>query len=658
MYRRVVTGVTLVLFGLVALVAAIVTDLHDRSLPQGLGARASVVLDFTDANLGDQRALAELARLSDDSRLGLVRVTADMSEGGSGTAYVPLGTRTDIPSTVATFGDRDGARVAPVSSLEHSFATGEYLVTQVGGDRDALEAWAGANRVSVRWAEAGIGSTLQLVVREASFASSLIAAAVLTVTLVLFWLSVRARGRAIRVLGGVPAWRIQVEDVGGFLTAVVTAALTVVVAATVVVGVGQGWVFVPFYLQTLLVLSGVVLVLTAVAALVVSAASWPTAESLAARRSPVAGLRGVTTVVAALVFTLVVSAVGPGVTAWTQASRVAAQQKTWYALADQVSLVFPSALGEDGFVALMPAVGGVLEDAERAGAVALSSTWTSGPAHGYDFGDVDHLALVSQGWLDLMGHDAQSADAGAAGSDGLVPVATGQVPPEVREFLVPSLELWSRDKRPGAELYSQLRFYRLDGERPLPMAQTGGGELQFLDEALVAVVPSLHATFDDDFLSSLASSQNIVLTGLAPSLELVRAHGLEGRVEVRYIAEAGALQAQYTAYFAWLRGVSLLALAVALTLTAGVGALIAAMLSARRDFPMRLAGQPWSRILATRVGREVVAGAAITALVVAWQEGREMWPVIAVACLALLVSPLTHLAAARWSFTNLGLRRQ
>ncbi|MFC0647035.1 hypothetical protein [Cellulomonas phragmiteti] len=644
---------TLVLFALVALVAAIVTDLHDRSLPQGLGARAAVTLDFADAHLGDQRAFTELARVSEEGGLGLVRVAADLTGGGAGTVYVPVGPDADVPSSVATFGGRDDVRVAPPEALANSFATGEYLVTRAAGDREALETWAAQHRVSVDWAEADLVSTLQLVVREASFASSLLAASVLTVTLVLFWLSVRARGRAVRVLGGVPAWRIQLEDVGGFLAAVAVAAAAVVVLATAVVAVGQGAVFVPFYLRTLLVLSGAVVATSAVAALAVSAASWPTAESLASRRSPVTGLRGVTTVVAALVFTLVVSAVGPAVTAWNQASRAAEQQATWYALADQVSLVFPSALGEEGFVELMPAVGALLADAEEAGGAALSSTWASEPAYGYDLGEVGHLALVNQDWLDLMRRGSVRT-----GSGGLVQVPAGQVPAEVRDFLVPSLEIWSRDPRPGEEVYAQLQFYRVADGVTLPMATAGGGELEFLDDALVAVVPALHQTFDDDFLASLTSSQNIVLTGLAPTLELVRAHGLEGSVEVRYVAEAGALQAQYTAHFAWLRGVSLLALAAALTLTAAVGALITAMLRARRDFPMRLAGRSWAQILAPRVGREVVAGLAITALVVAWQEGRELALVVTVAALALLVSPLTHLAAARWSFTNLGLRKQ
>jgi len=73
-YRRVVAGVSLVLFGVVALVAVIVTDLHDRSLPQALGAKAAVTLDFSRSSLSDEGAFAELARLSDELGLGLVKV--------------------------------------------------------------------------------------------------------------------------------------------------------------------------------------------------------------------------------------------------------------------------------------------------------------------------------------------------------------------------------------------------------------------------------------------------------------------------------------------------------------------------------------------------------------------------------------------------------
>jgi len=47
----------------------------------------------------------------------------------------------------------------------------------------------------------------------------------------------------------------------------------------------------------------------------------------------------------------------------------------------------------------------------------------------------------------------------------------------------------------------------------------------------------------------------------------------------------------------------------------------------------------------------------ITGLVLTWQGGTFAALVALAAAIALLTSPLTHLVAAGWSFTNLNLRR-
>src|SRR5665647_2195602 len=626
-YRRIVAGVSLVLFGVVALVAVIVTDLHDRSLPQALGAKAAVTLDFSRSSLSDEGAFAELARLSDELDLGLVKVAPDLAGNRSGQVFVTLGSAGDLPSSVVRFGGQPDAQVETNAAVEHSFASGDYLVTGDHADRGSFETWLGTHHIDGRWADDGVAATLMLIVRETSFATALLTAVVLTGTLALFWLSVRARGRALRVLAGISAWRIQVEDLGGFSLATLTGAVACDAIAVAIIGLDQGWVFVPYYLQVLAVFGAIILGLTLMAALILSAASWPTAEMLAARR--------------------------PAASAYTQATQAADQQATWYSLAGEVALTFPSALGENGFVQIMPAVGDLVASAEADDAAALSYTWSADPSAGLDFGPEHDLALVNQTWLDLMLGGGTAADMA-----GFEPLPPDQVPDGVRGFLEPSMRLWSRDDQPGSGTLAQLAFYRYTGSRPIPMAAAGGGDdLRFLDTAIVAVTPNLHAVFNDNFLASLASTQNLVFAGLAPTLALVQDNGLTDKVYVRYVAEEGVLRAQYTAYFAWLRGASLAALVIALAVSATVGALITAMLKARRDFPLRLAGTSWAKILASRVSVEWLAGLAITGLVLTWQGGTFAALVALAAAIALLTSPLTHLVAARWSFTNLNLRR-
>jgi hypothetical protein len=213
----------------------------------------------------------------------------------------------------------------------------------------------------------------------------------------------------------------------------------------------------------------------------------------------------------------------------------------------------------------------------------------------------------------------------------------------------------SRDRLTTAEALSKVSFYRYAGPGAFPTSLSG--DLKFSNDTIIVVVPSVHDVFNDDFLASTASSSNLVFTGLGPTQELVAQHGLQKEVNVKYVAEEGVLRAQLTAYFAWLQGISLVALVVALVVAALIGAFITAVLKARRDFPLRLAGKRWAEILADRVAKEWSVGVALIGLVVLFQglDGGVLLAFVAAA--GLLVSPLTHLVAARWAFANVSLRR-
>lgn len=267
------------------------------------------------------------------------------------------------------------------------------------------------------------------------------------------------------------------------------------------------------------------------------------------------------------------------------------------------------------------------------------------------------MALVNQRWLDLVLNKGEGTAGGNQPQPGLVPLSLDQVPQSVKQFIGPSLELWTRHRLSPAAGLAKLSFYRYQGPTKIPLSVGGNGDLAFVDHSIIMVAPSLADLFNDGFLASAASSNNVVFTGLGPTMALVKQHGLANKVFVKYVAEEGVLQAQFSAYFAWLKAISLVALVVALVLSALIGALITAMMKARRDFLLRVAGKPWSEILTGRVAQEWLVGAALTVVVILFQglQGAALVALVAVA--ALLISPLTYLVAARWSFTNVSLRK-
>jgi hypothetical protein len=658
-HRRMIFAVSAVLFALLVPAAGIVVDLHDRGYPVQLRAKSAVSLNFSDSGMSDAEAFRQLGMLSDRLGIGLVKVAPDLSGDSSGQVFVAVGAQDSFPDSIRRFGDQPDAEIRENAALEHSYASGRYLVTGETMHLAEFKNWLTDHRVGDRWNEDTLGNSLELLVRQSSFATSLLAAAALMVSLVLYWLSVKAKGRALRVLAGVSMWRIQVEDLVQFLAAMSAAAVVCHVVAVVYVGLAHGWVFVPYYARELLTFDAIVILTTMVCAVAMSLASWPSARMLAAREPAVKSLRTTSFVLKAATFALVLAAVAPAFAAYTDAQAAATDQAKWKALADHVALSFDAGMGETGFQELMSSVGNVVNDAEERNSVALSYTWTNEMVLTGDLEPYENVSLVNQRWLDLMlGEGRGGGNGGGQPEPGLIPLTPDQIPDNIRQFLGLQLPLWSRDDLTAVGALSKMSFYRYSAPAALPLARGGGGDdLVFSNDAIVVVAPSLHGMFNDDFLASAASTRNLVFKGLGPTQALVADYGLQDKVYVKYVAEEGILRAQYTAYFAWLQGMSLVALIVALVVAALIGAFITAVLKARRDFLLRLAGKHWAEILADRVAREWTAGVALIGLVILVRglEGGVLVADVAVA--ALLLSPLIHLVAARWAFARVSLRR-
>ncbi|MCE7007967.1 hypothetical protein LWC34_34870 [Kibdelosporangium philippinense] len=635
MHKRVVIVVAGALFALLAVIAAIVTDLLDREFPQAIGVQNRVGLDFSGSRLGDTAAFARLAELDARWALGLVKVAPDLVEDRDAQIFVGVND-SGLPAEFQWFGGGTTGKVVGPARLVNSYPNGSYLVT--GDDTHLAEFLAvlGGDGVKVRQSAASVGESLEFVVQEGSFLAAVLAVFALIAAMALFWLSMKARGRALRVLGGSPSLRIQVQDLGGFLGALLISATVVTILASGYVGLVRDWVYVPVFLKALVGLEVAVIAASLLAAVAMSASAWPSATMLATRQPAVRSLRSAAVVIQALTFLLVVGAAGPAWAAYQNSAATAAEAAQWKRLADQVGLVFPIDM-----VSVEPRIGQMIKDAESVNAVAVSYTFEK-DSHSL----TSPVSLVNQRWLDLM----------ASGST-LTPVPYSEVENTVVPALAPQFDLFARAGKTGAELLSGFQYLRPANGFKLPVAGGGGGNLQFSDDVLVAVMPSVHAAIDDSNLTSMVSTLNVMFTGLAPTQQLLARNGLDTpSLRVVYVAEDGILRAQFAAYVVWLLNLALVALAIAFAVSAGVSALITALLNAKRDFPLRVAGLSWARILQSRVAREVLVGVGL-ALAVLLVQRPDLGAILVAAGFGLVVVPLSHLITVRWCFVGVGRRR-
>ncbi|WP_054949363.1 hypothetical protein [Numidum massiliense] len=666
MYKRIIVAVAGALFALLALLAAIITDLYDRDFPQAIGVESRLSLDFSESGLSVTEAFAKLEELDARWDLGLVKVAPDLDRDGDGQIFVALNDG-DLPAEFTWFGGDGVGKIVGKDRLASSYPDGFYLVT---GEKTHLGKFADTLKsagVKIGRGDASIFDSLEIVVWERGFAAAVLAALALIAALALFWLSLRARGRALRVLGGCPTVRIQVQDLAGFGGALLVSAGVVALAAAGYVGVFHGWMYVGTFLKALVSLEAAVIAVSLITALIMSASAWPSATMLATRQPAVKSLRSAAIVIKALTFLLVVAAAGPAWSAYKHSSAMAAEMAQWKQLKDQVALVFAvegddggDGDGEDdGMERVESQIGELVKDAESRDAAALSYTYTKEMQTPVDFGKYSAVSFVNQRWLDLVTRGAPQP--------AVTSVPGHSIPEGLVRMVREEAELLSRGEL-SEELFAQFQFLQpIDGFQ-IPVAQGGGGtNLHFADDVLLVVVPSVYDTYDDFNLTSLASSSNIVFTDVTATKQLLKRHGLDvpglrdrglkGELNVVYVAEEGMLLAQFAAYVVWLQNLALVALVVAFTVAAAISALITALLQAKRDFPLRVAGRSWVRILQSRVAKELLVGAGIVGVVVLFQRPDEMGAILVAAAYGLLVVPLSHLFTARWCFDGVSRRR-
>ncbi|MDP8930841.1 MAG: hypothetical protein M3O70_20300, partial [Actinomycetota bacterium] len=462
---------------------------------------------------------------------------------------------------------------------------------------------------------------------------------------VLYWLAVKSRRRALRVLAGTPVARVQGHDLVQLLLLFLAVAVPVFTLATVVIGAWKGWVYAPVYAAYVGVLGLVMLAVAMVAALIMSAISVPSPALLASRKPATVGVRRASGALKGVTFVLVLLVIGPAWVAWGQAAEKAEQLNRWELLSSFVA-VNPGLTGEAEMRRAVPRLVAMVRDAERDGSLILSDTYVREPgAPEPNLGSVldDALGrrwagvgLVNQQWLDVM----------AAGDEiRLVEVPASGLPPAFLEEMKRSVV--------RKEALAAIRFLTPQGGR-VPLL---GSELAYRDDVLLAVVPSVVSTFEGRMVSELGD-RGLLFKGFDETQRRLEGQGLSQAYDVRHAAENEILLAKYATYEAWLNAAALAGLGIALALAGAISARIAALLEARNDFARRLSGRPWVGVLSGRLLPELAIGAMVTiGVVVLLKPPEQAAPILAAGALLLAASPLMHVAAARRGFGEVAARR-
>lgn len=654
MTQRVVVSGSVLVFGVLAFMAHLLTTFEDKQFPVALGPTSRMILVFPEG-VESEAAIRSLRGWAAETGLELVRVTADLDRDLRGKLFVPLDPRQRLPAVVDWYDDEPPARVVRPEVLARIPASGLYFVLGDPGGLSRLVTTLEEHGVSVTRQDPSVWDWLPALILVKGLFIASVAAFLLLTSIVLYWLVARAQSRALRVLGGIRVRTVQIHDLLRLLILIGGAWLASSVVLVVAIGLWKGWRYVPLFGTHLAILGSAMAALVGVAAVVMSSVSIPSPELIARRHPATLGARRAAAALKVVAFVFVLLTIGPAWVALSQAVGRAEQLSRWERLADEVVIDFRGG-GSDpeaDFRRITPAFGSAIQEADGAGRVALSwlvedvpeagEPWVS-PALGPRW---SAAAFVNQRWLDLVLSEEERRR--------LAVVQYGEVPSSFVSALDRAYS-WKRSREPGARVFAGFRYLTpARGER-VPLIGRGG-DLVYRDDVLLIVVPGVWPTFNDSALLSLASQRSILFSGLDQTLGLIESHGLTETIGVQRVAEAGVLAAQFASFDARLSVVSMAVLALALAIAAGVSAYLVGLLRAKGDFARRLVGRPWLRVVQDRVVGDVALGLLLAIGIAAIQPPEQVGPVLVAAVGLVALSPVAHVLAARRTFVDVRDRR-
>lgn len=646
MHRRVIFTASVVMFAMVAALALLVTTARDRTLPANLGANSYASFDFSRASLEfRQQATEQFANYADRSGIQLYRILPDRS-GASGTErlIVQLSSHPSLPSSIPVLADQP-LRTASLSAAEHSVPDGVYLIRAQPDQLLAFASWLAQAQIdgdihtetplSVLWSLGGVGS---VVLAE-------LGTIALVATLGLYWVSVRGRGRAIRLLEGCSGLRIGLEDGWIFISTATGAALLVAVASAALIAVTGQTAYLDYLMMVFAELAAAILVIAVMLITVISILTRPRVATLVERRPVPPGTRLVSAMLKIAMIAAVLFAT-PMTVSTVQAARSAeAQLAMWNRLSDRVSLVlYGSANDEQSYQRTSAELTRMLTKEARTLAPAVSYTFT-----GFAIPpQYSTLALVDRSWVDTVSSFSSLRDVDPA------TLPAGELA-DLRE----QLALLLADSPTGVDLCPTCSVRLMTTDHPIPLLLGGrAGAIEAFSHPLL-VVATDSTTLSGSSLAAMASTGNLTLRGLGETRAALASYGLAAALNVQQVAQSQQLQARYARYFAITQAVASLGMLIAMIISIVISCYAGALSAARRDYPLRLAGNSWWRAAAPRISIDLMATGILAVLAVAGvaEDPLQRVAVAGSAFLAVAVLLLTHRTANQSAFTSARDRR-
>ncbi len=584
---RVVGAITVVV---ASLLAYIQLTFVEQGFPLGSQHRGTIL--FGESGLTTAQILTGLAEVSRQHDLEIYLEVPGKDDPFQGLDVYAVGHEQPTePTRIAWLSLTRHGMLYPAAELRETNLSTVYAVKGPWEGVTALTRWAeSVGAQPGQWGEETPFTVFSGGLVHGAAGIPLVALAVLWVTIVLAWYAARAEARAVRLLAGTPGWRIQAQDVLGWLRVVVPVLLAGVLVVLTTVGLVKGW-------SNGLVVGGVVagylmlmLGLGVCFGLVASMVTAPSVSSLVLRKPPEARFEFPSQLLKAVALSLGLAAL-PALLWQAQGSLTRATiQGRVVALTGYVSQSV-GGVTEEELDAAYEQLDRFVQAVDATGTLAYAEILTRGevPAELVAAG-FDSVAVVNSHYAERFGL--------GVGDGSLEPV-----PAEQTEELLASGRLSTRLRDDGASAEANgLRGYRVTGGEGIVAPSGSGLGFRHAERPLLLISEKISTSLSADSLVSALTSDYLLFKDTTVIDRAAHDAGVSQMLLSRSRAtDSALLAAQFANQVVFTVGAGIVILLAAIAVSGWLSARVYASNNARFIYPMLTYGRSWWTVLRRRI---------------------------------------------------------
>lgn len=584
---RVVGAITVVV---ASLLAYIQLTFVEQGFPLGSQHRGTIL--FGESGLTTAQILTGLAEVSRQHDLEIYLEVPGKDDPFQGLDVYAVGhEQPTAPTRIAWLSLTRHGMLYPAAELRETNLSTVYAVKGSWEGVTALTRWAeSVGAQPGQWGEETPFTVFSGGLVHGAAGIPLVALAVLWVTIVLAWYAARAEARAVRLLAGTPGWRIQAQDVLGWLRVVVPVLLAGVLVVLTTVGLVKGW-------SNGLAVGGVVagylmlmLGLGVCFGLVASMVTAPSVSSLVLRKPPEARFEFPSQLLKAVALSLGLAAL-PALLWQAQGSLTRATiQGRVVALTGYVSQSV-GGVTEEELDAAYEQLDRFVQAVDATGTLAYAEILTRGevPAELVAAG-FDSVAVVNSHYAERFGL--------GVGDGSLEPV-----PAEQTEELLASGRLSTRLRDDGASAEANgLRGYRVTGGEGIVAPSGSGLGFRHAERPLLLISEKISTSLSADSLVSALTSDYLLFKDTTVIDRAAHDAGVSQMLLSRSRAtDSALLAAQFANQVVFTVGAGIVILLAAIAVSGWLSARVYASNNARFIYPMLTYGRSWWTVLRCRI---------------------------------------------------------